>query len=41
MKLKKIIHTTLSGGNRIPVAILGATGMVGQVFMWMLEKHPW
>lgn len=41
MNLKNSIRTALSKGNRIPVAVLGATGMVGQVFMWMLEKHPW
>ncbi|NOY23531.1 MAG: aspartate-semialdehyde dehydrogenase [Acidobacteria bacterium] len=40
MNLKNSIHTSLSKGNRIPVAVLGATGMVGQVFMWMLENHP-
>lgn len=26
---------------KIPVAILGATGMVGQRFIALLEKHPW
>ena len=26
---------------RTPVAILGATGMVGQVFVRMLAEHPW
>ncbi len=41
MKLKNSISSLCSEGNRIPVAVLGATGMVGQVFMWMLEKHPW
>jgi aspartate-semialdehyde dehydrogenase len=28
-------------GNRIPVAILGATGSVGQRFIQLLEGHPW
>jgi len=27
--------------NPIPVAILGATGMVGQRFVQLLDKHPW
>ncbi|GLC27404.1 aspartate-semialdehyde dehydrogenase [Roseisolibacter agri] len=28
-------------GKRIPVAILGATGAVGQTFVRLLEGHPW
>ncbi len=28
-------------GTRIPVAILGATGAVGQTFVRLLEGHPW
>ena len=27
--------------NKIPVGILGATGIVGQRFVQMLENHPW
>lgn len=27
--------------GRIPVAVLGATGMVGQRFVSLLEAHPW
>jgi len=27
--------------NRLPIGILGATGMVGQRFIQMLENHPW
>ncbi len=27
--------------NKIPVGILGATGMVGQRFITLLAKHPW
>ena len=27
--------------NRIPVAVLGATGSVGQRFVQLLEHHPW
>lgn len=27
--------------NRIPVGVLGATGMVGQHFVKFLENHPW
>ena len=26
---------------KIPVGILGATGMVGQRFIQLLERHPW
>ena len=27
--------------NKIPVGILGATGIVGQRFIQLLEHHPW
>src|SRR5262249_19893933 len=27
--------------NKLPVGILGATGIVGQRFVQMLEHHPW
>src|ERR1700730_5562911 len=27
--------------QRIPVAVLGATGMVGQRFIELLQGHPW
>jgi aspartate-semialdehyde dehydrogenase len=27
--------------NRIPVGVLGATGMVGQRFLTLLKDHPW
>ena len=27
--------------RKIKVAVMGATGAVGQVFMWMLSDHPW
>jgi aspartate-semialdehyde dehydrogenase len=29
------------GDNRIPVAVLGATGSVGQRFVQLLANHPW
>jgi len=29
------------GGRRWPVAVLGATGAVGQTFLRMLDRHPW
>lgn len=29
------------GGQRLPVAVLGATGMVGQTFVRLLADHPW
>jgi len=32
---------TLLATERIPVAILGATGSVGQRFIQLLERHPW
>lgn len=31
----------MSGSNKISVAILGATGSVGQKFIELLENHPW
>src|SRR5436305_2084427 len=27
--------------NKVPVGILGATGVVGQRFIQLLEHHPW
>jgi aspartate-semialdehyde dehydrogenase len=27
--------------EKIKVAVIGSTGAVGQVFMWMLADHPW
>jgi aspartate-semialdehyde dehydrogenase len=29
------------GGQRLPVAVLGATGAVGQTFVRLLAAHPW
>ena len=29
------------GGRRLPVAVLGATGTVGQLFIRLLADHPW
>src|ERR1044071_8444212 len=34
-------QTTATHTDRIPVAILGATGSVGQRFIQLLENHPW
>lgn len=34
-------QTTATHTDRIPVAVLGATGSVGQRFIQLLEKHPW
>lgn len=31
----------VSTSNRIPVAVLGATGSVGQRFVQLLDRHPW
>jgi aspartate-semialdehyde dehydrogenase len=31
----------MSNQPRIPVAVLGATGMVGQRFIELLQNHPW
>ncbi|MEZ4562623.1 MAG: aspartate-semialdehyde dehydrogenase [Thermomicrobiales bacterium] len=31
----------MSSGKRIPVAVLGATGSVGQRFVQLLADHPW
>ena len=35
------MRSPLPGGDRIPVAILGATGAVGQTFVRLLHAHPW
>jgi aspartate-semialdehyde dehydrogenase len=32
---------TATRAQRIPVAVLGATGSVGQRFVQLLERHPW
>lgn len=34
-------HAEARRGARIPVAVLGATGSVGQRFVQLLEAHPW
>ena len=34
-------HTDLTSERRIPVAILGATGAVGQTLVRLLARHPW
>ncbi|MBE7543572.1 MAG: aspartate-semialdehyde dehydrogenase [Bryobacteraceae bacterium] len=31
----------MSSNSKIPVGVLGATGMVGQSFVKFLENHPW
>ena len=28
-------------GNKITVGVLGATGMVGQRYIYLLKDHPW
>ena len=33
--------TTKAARNKIPVAVLGATGAVGQTFIRLLQNHPW
>src|SRR6266550_1442242 len=35
------VHTDARRGAHIPVAVLGATGSVGQRFVQLLEAHPW
>ena len=34
-------HSFAFSGKKWPVAILGATGAVGQTFLRLLENHPW
>src|SRR5688500_491916 len=34
-------QTRAAATDRIPVAVLGATGSVGQRFIQLLENHPW
>src|SRR5262245_56791982 len=36
-----VMNAPLSSGQRWPVAILGATGAVGQTFIRQLVNHPW
>ncbi len=31
----------MKANKKIKVAVIGATGAVGQVFMWKLAEHPW
>lgn len=35
------IESAAAATDRIPVAVLGATGSVGQRFIQLLENHPW
>ncbi len=35
------MSTNILNGQRIPVGVLGATGMVGQEFVSFLNGHPW
>src|SRR5687768_12679615 len=34
-------HPNPFGTQRLPVAVLGATGAVGQAFVRLLANHPW
>ena len=34
-------QTRAAATDRVPVAVLGATGSVGQRFIQLLENHPW
>jgi aspartate-semialdehyde dehydrogenase len=38
---KKTMSNNSPFQNKIPVAVLGATGMVGQRFIELLQDHPW
>lgn len=37
----RTVRPAAAPGSRIPVAVLGATGSVGQRFIQLLENHPW
>ena len=39
--LPDVAASTAAPAERIPVAVLGATGSVGQRFVQLLERHPW
>ncbi len=41
MDIGKTQPTANGPAGRIPIAILGATGAVGQRFIQLLESHPW
>ena len=34
-------RTSPFGASKLPVAVLGATGAVGQAFIRLLASHPW
>jgi aspartate-semialdehyde dehydrogenase len=36
-----LLFSTIFSMDRIPVGILGATGMVGQMYITLLADHPW
>lgn len=38
---RSTLSSSPAGCQRIPVAVLGATGMVGQAFVRLLASHPW
>src|SRR5437588_8698877 len=40
-RAKYLRRTIMRTQKRIPVAVLGATGMVGQRFIELLQGHPW
>jgi aspartate-semialdehyde dehydrogenase len=41
MKKRVRILEEIIMNKKIKVAVIGATGAVGQVFMWKLAEHPW
>ncbi len=41
MKTTQMQHDQFPREKKIRVGLMGATGAVGQAFMWMLSSHPW
>lgn len=39
--VRRVVKSIATMPDKIPVGILGATGVVGQRFVQMLEHHPW
>lgn len=38
---ERVLPNVITADTRIPVAVLGATGTVGQTFVRLLADHPW
>ena len=39
--ISEVVSTVMSNSKKYRVGVIGATGMVGQRFLLLLENHPW